>query len=133
VFVGDLCERRENKLPTLALPSNKSHTLITIVSETDTVKEYIASIQSSLALGEKWGAVSNKRLGQRQELLAFFIEKLGKGYEAHTGKKLRKGSFAYFVSHLKVKDLYYLKSICLDSENRGGSFAKTFWGSLKPR
>ena len=30
-----------------------------------------------------------------------------------------------------VRDLQFLKSKCLDAENRGYSFGKCFWGSIK--
>jgi len=99
----------------------------------DTVKEYIAQLQQNLLSEEKSGYCPNKKLGERQELLEFFHQKVSKEYEAFKKKKLSKSSLAFFLSHLKRRDLYYLKSICLDSEHRGGSFTKTFWGSLKPK
>lgn len=68
---------------------------------------------------------------QRAELIGFFHEKLQKQYKYHTKKELKLSTLAFRLSHLKVVDLYYMKSACLDAERRGGSFSKCFWGSLK--
>lgn len=35
------------------------------------------------------------------------------------------------IGHIPTEDLYYLKTVCLDSERRGYHFAPTFWSSLK--
>ncbi len=74
-----------------------------------------------------------KRLSERGELLEYFLinvnaERNGKEY-----KKLPIGMIAWKLHGLKVKDLYYLKSICEDERRRGGSWGKVFWGSLKSK
>lgn len=39
---------------------------------------------------------------------------------------------AFRVAHLKTgQDMHFLLSIARDAKNRGGSFSKTFFGSLK--
>lgn len=48
-----------------------------------------------------------------------------------TGKFIREikpSSFAYFVSHVKTKDLYFVKSICFDKSNRNESIGKYIIG-----
>ena len=67
---------------------------------------------------------------QRDEFVDFFFHKLENG---HKGKKLSPSWVAIKLSHLKIPDLFYLKSICLDAENRGYPFGKVFWGSLKAK
>lgn len=37
------------------------------------------------------------------------------------------------LSHLKLPDLYYLKSTCEDAERRGKPFSVIFWWSIKPK
>lgn len=66
---------------------------------------------------------------ERGELLKFFRDRL-------RDKKGKQYSYSYLgmkTAHLEIPDLYYLRSICIDSENRGVPFGKVFWGSLKPK
>jgi hypothetical protein len=70
---------------------------------------------------------------ERDELLDFFHSKMEKAYKRHSGRKLTKKYIAIKISHLKEKDLYFLKSVCLDAERRGKSFSMVFWSELKVR
>lgn len=77
-----------------------------------------------------------KRVGprnERDELFDFFYAKVAPAWLAYTKKPLRKAYLAMKISHLKDRDLFFLKSDCLDAERRGQIFSKVFWGSLKPR
>lgn len=61
---------------------------------------------------------------ERAELIRFFVDNL----RNKDGKPFPARLIAVKLGHLKeLKDLYYLKSICLQSSN----FGKTFWGSIK--
>lgn len=53
-------------------------------------------------------------------------ERAGTKYKPTTIKLL-----AIRLAHIPTQDLYYLKSIALDSKRRGGSFSKTVYGSIK--
>jgi hypothetical protein len=65
----------------------------------------------------------------RKEMIQFFHERI----RDKKGKKFRASFIGMKLSHLSLEDLYYLKSICLDSENRGHGFSRCFWGSLRPK
>lgn len=66
---------------------------------------------------------------ERGLLIEEFYNKLKGEWKGNS--PLSYGYLCFRVSHLKVPDLYYLKSICFDYERRGGIFAKCFWGSIK--
>ena len=66
-------------------------------------------------------APKKKRQSERGDLLVYFAEKLGVSVGRVAGK----------VAHLKLPDLYYLKSTCEQEGKRGTPFGKVFWGSLK--
>ena len=68
---------------------------------------------------------------ERQEVLSFFYEKLLPEWKSKN--RLTPCWLAMNTSHLKLQDLYYLKSICLSEEKRGQVFSKIFWGSLKSK
>lgn len=68
-----------------------------------------------------------KAVSERGELLKFFRDKL----VDKKGKPYSYGRLAGAVSFLSVSDLYFLRSICIDGENRGQPFGKIFWGSIK--
>jgi hypothetical protein len=67
---------------------------------------------------------------ERGELLTYFILRInaerGKGYSPYTIPRL-----AQKLQGFGLQDLYYLRSICDDTRNRGGSWSKCFFGSLK--
>ena len=70
---------------------------------------------------------TEKRESERGELLTFFRERA-------RDKKGKRYSYAFIgmkVAHLSIPDLLYLKSRCVDAENRGIGFGKVFFGSLK--
>ena len=73
-----------------------------------------------------------KAVSERGELVQFFLDKLNPGRVRDGYKPLTPAALGVKLSHLSKSDLYYLKSICMDAETRGGSFAKMFWWSLKP-
>ncbi len=70
---------------------------------------------------------------ERDEIFDYFYRKLCDPWQRKTNRPLGKAFLAMKIAHLKIGDLYYLKSVCLDAEHRGDSFSKVFWGSLKPR
>jgi len=73
---------------------------------------------------------SKDRTSERGELVQFFLDKLNPGRARDGYKPLTPAALGVKLSHLSKSDLYYLKSICLDAETRGGSFAKTFLWSI---
>ena len=84
---------------------------------------------------QKLGEIEIKRQktgekNERTELLRYFFEKLSPTW---TKGKLTGGLLGMRTHHLKLHDLKYIKSICEDSERRGGEFHVTFWGSLKAK
>jgi hypothetical protein len=65
-----------------------------------------------------------------EELKEYFFLRLAPSWP---GKKpLTRQWFGVKTCWLTAQDLFYLKSICQDSVNRGGIFSKTFWGAIKP-
>ena len=77
----------------------------------------------------KNGAMDTAR-SERDEILNFFFARLEPFW---TKGKLTKTYFGMKTSHLKLEDLYYMKSVCLDAERRKQDFVKTFWGMLRVR
>ena len=78
----------------------------------------------SEVIGER---LKKKHISERGELLNFFHSKL----RDRKGKPFNIKLIAIKLGHVDIKDLYFLRSRCIDVENRGGSFGKCFWGSLK--
>lgn len=70
---------------------------------------------------------------QRAELQNFLFARLAPRWGGR--KPLDKRFFGIRTARLSTEDLFYMKSIYLDTERRQGSnaAAKQFWGSLKPR
>lgn len=95
------------------------------------------SLSSYLIFPQK---VSSKR-NWRSDFIDAFVDGINRerkdGFYWKDGKKfLLKPVSAQVVAirtaHLKTgQDLHCLLSICKDSKNRGGSFSKTFFGSIK--
>ena len=82
--------------------------------------------------GKKWTEKAfekqlKKRGSERDDLIGQFIEKINSRQRLEKKKEYLASFIAYKLSHLKVKDLYYLKSICEQSDN----WYQTFWGSIK--
>jgi hypothetical protein len=74
-----------------------------------------------------------KPVSERAELLQFFLDKVNAARRGTKYKPLRPAALAVKLSHLKLPDLYYLKSVCEDAERRGKPFSAIFWWSLKAK
>jgi hypothetical protein len=72
-----------------------------------------------------------KPVSERGELIDYFHANANAERDGKRYKKLPIRYYAVKLSHLKIADLYYLKSVCEDARRRGGSWAKAFWGSLR--
>ena len=72
---------------------------------------------------------TSKNGGERGEIVEFFFKRIEQRWLGK--RKLTFGFLARKVSHLSLRDLFFLKSICVEEEKRGVPFYKTFWGSLK--
>jgi hypothetical protein len=70
-----------------------------------------------------------KHQSERGELLDYFFEFLSPTWGGR--RPLTKSYLAMKISHLKLEDLYYLKSSFQDRVNRGENYSKYFWGVLK--
>lgn len=66
-------------------------------------------------------------------MLAYFAEKVNRSRVADGFKPQKISYFAYFLSHINVRDLYFLRSICDDAVKRGFRFDVTFWKAVKER
>jgi len=71
-----------------------------------------------------------KRGSERGELLQFLLEGVNAERDGKKYKKLRIAFVAARTAKMSLRDLYYLKSICIEGA-RKGSFSKVFWGSTK--
>jgi hypothetical protein len=71
------------------------------------------------------------RRTERGDLLDYFTHNANLDRDGLKYKKLKISFMAWKLQGLKVKDLYYLKSVCEQERRRGGSWSKAFWGSLK--
>ena len=74
-----------------------------------------------------------KAQSRRAELIGFFTDKINEKRDGVNYKKLTHAFMGVRLSHLSLQDLHFLKSICVDAENRGGEFSKKFWYSIKAR
>lgn len=89
---------------------------------------------------EKYAA-KKSNLSERTDVLRSLCEEVNKErsqtkFYVKDGKKIKVRPLTvvelnFRLSHIPTKDLYYLKSICLDSKNRGQSFSKCLFGSIK--
>ena len=70
---------------------------------------------------------------ERGDLLQFFLDKLNAARKGTKYKPLTPAALAVKLSHLKLPDLYYLKSSCLDAEREGKPFSAIFWWSIKSK
>lgn len=66
---------------------------------------------------------------ERGDLITYFHQRL----TDKKGKRFNIGFIATKLAHLKLHDLYYLKSTCEDAERRGKPFGAIFWWSIKPK
>lgn len=66
--------------------------------------------------------------GQRGALLQFFCEKLNPSRIATGYKPLNEKAIIRLLPFMNdIRSLFWLKSVCEDTERRGGSFSKKFW------
>lgn len=70
---------------------------------------------------------------ERGDLLKYFTERINVERDGKKYKKVSIGFTARKLAHLSIQDMYYLKSTCQDASNRGYSWSKCFFGSLKPK
>lgn len=77
------------------------------------------------------GLQQQKHGTERGELLEFFTAKINATRDGKKYKKLHIAAIAVKLSHIPTKDLYYLKSVCLDAEREGKPFSAIFWWSIK--
>jgi hypothetical protein len=73
--------------------------------------------------------VASKPISERAVLINYFhqhaLDKNNKPFPvAYIGMKL---------SHLELRDLYFLKSTCESESRRGTEWGKVFWGSIKAK
>jgi hypothetical protein len=73
------------------------------------------------------------RQSERGDLLKYFYINVNGERDGVKYPKLPIGMLAGRLKGLEVRDLYFLRSLCEQERARGGSWSKTFWGSLKPR
>jgi hypothetical protein len=72
-----------------------------------------------------------RQTSERGELLEYFHREANLEWDSKKYGQLTIKRIAVKLAHLKVNDLYYLKSTCEDARRRRGEWAKYFWGSLK--
>jgi hypothetical protein len=72
------------------------------------------------------------RRTERGDLNDYFFLELRREWDEKKYGKLRPSYIRFKLSHLKVPDLYYLKSVCEDTKRRGNSFAKCFFYQIRP-
>ena len=70
---------------------------------------------------------NDKPLSERATLIQYFHERA----RDRKGKPFEVSFIGYTLSHLKLEDLYFLKSVCESETKRGSSWNKIFFGSLK--
>ena len=70
------------------------------------------------------------KTSERSEMIGKFADQINLQRKG----KYRPLGYAYIgmrLSHLSLRDLHYLWSVCSDADRRGDSFSKVFFGSLK--
>lgn len=67
--------------------------------------------------------------------MRYFMDKLNFARVRDGMPPLTMGRMGRVLVAIPTKDLYYLKSVCDDSDKRGGidAFSKKFWWEVKPR
>ena len=71
---------------------------------------------------------------ERAELIGYFTDEVNKERDGKQWKKVTPRYIAVRLAHIKsLSDLYYMKNICEDYRDRGKSFSKCFFGSLKAK
>lgn len=75
--------------------------------------------------------IKKTRRSEREELVQFFAEKINRLRADDSFPPLRISYIRFLLSHIVVRDLYFLKSVCLDSQSRGFRFDVEFWKRVK--
>ena len=88
--------------------------------------EHIATL-----FGERRLPPKKTKRTERGDLLEWFAVELNHDRDGVKYKKLTVGRMSYLLQHLNVRDLYYMKSVMIDTQRRGGNGSKYFWWSLK--
>ena len=66
---------------------------------------------------------------ERASLIGFFTDTLNLTRDGKKYKKLSYSRIGALLSHLSVRDLYYLKRYCEEAKN----FSSCFWWSINPK
>lgn len=70
---------------------------------------------------------------ERGELMRYFLERINPGRAKDGLAPMTMGRMGRLLVAIPTRDLYYLKSVCDDAANRGGSFSKKFWWEINPK
>ena len=73
---------------------------------------------------------------ERGELMKFFMERLNPGRVKDGYPKLTMARMGRILQVIPTKDLYFLKSVCLDAESKSklkNAFSKKFWWEINPK
>lgn len=82
--------------------------------------------------GQRVAPPKQLRRSERGDLIEYFMTEANADRDGAKFKKLPLSYYAFKLSHINVKDLYYLKSVCEDARRRGNSWSKTFWWQIRP-
>jgi len=74
-------------------------------------------------------AKKKERATERGELMQYFMEKLNRDRIRDGIAPLSMPRMGKILQVIPTKDLYYLKSVCDQSQN----FSKKFWWEVKPK
>ena len=74
-------------------------------------------------------ALSNDRKTERGELMKYFCERINAERLRDGLAPITMGRMGKTLEKIPTKDLYYLKSVCDQTEN----FSKKFWWLLNPK
>lgn len=75
--------------------------------------------------------LEKKKGSERGEILSKLLEEVNNERKNTKYKPMSMRVFAIKLSHLSLKDLYWLSSTCRDYKNRGGCYGKCIFGSIK--
>jgi len=75
----------------------------------------------------------NLHQSERGDILDTFLKSVNSERIGTKFKPMAIRTLAIKLGHIPTKDLYYLESICKDAKNRGGSYSKVLFGSIKKK
>lgn len=101
--------------------------MIGISQDSYNYKPITLEVQKSKAKSERADIISKLVDGVNTERPCTYILN---GKKKTLGK-ITGRAVAIKMSHIPTKDLYYILSICTDAKNRGQSFSKVMFGSIK--